>query len=214
MTGIIIAAAILYLIANRKKYSTIIPPDNTYPVWPPPSGNGTGNTGTPPENWGGDNSLPPVYVPPTETGSAPDKNLLGQMNLPRGMRNNNPGNLRIGASAWTGKIPPSQNTDGSFEQFYLYKWGVRAMIKLIRNYINTGTNTTRKIITKYAPSNENHTASYINTVMQTTGINPDAVLNANDYELLQSLIIAMAFVENGVPDAITTQDFITAWSLL
>ncbi|MCA9329527.1 hypothetical protein KDA11_02695, partial [Candidatus Saccharibacteria bacterium] len=34
---------------------------------------------------------------------------------PRGIRNNNPGNIRISNNQWRGKIPVSQNTDGSFE---------------------------------------------------------------------------------------------------
>ena len=74
---------------------------------------------------------------------------LGQSNQPRGIRNNNPGNLRISGNAWQGKIPTSQNTDGAFEQFSYYVYGVRAMIKLIGNdHTNYGLNTVAQIINR------------------------------------------------------------------
>ncbi len=54
-------------------------------------------------------------------------------NLPRGYRNNNPLNLRISSSSWLGKV--ADNTDGVFEQFSDIRYGYRAAIKTIRNYI-------------------------------------------------------------------------------
>jgi len=159
--------------------------------------------------------VPPVYIPPAQnTNQAETKNLLNKPGLPRGMRNNNPGNIRRGNNAWQGKIAYSQSTDSAFEQFSLYKWGVRAMIKLIINYINQGNNTITKIINKYAPSTENNTIAYINAVANQSGVNPNAILNKNEYELLKRIIIAMAKHENGKADAITEADFYTAWQLL
>lgn len=158
---------------------------------------------------------PPVYIPPVQNNNqAATKNLLNKPGLPRGMRNNNPGNLRRSDSSWQGKIPFSQSTDTAFEQFVLYKWGVRAMIKLIRNYIGSGSNTIAKIITKYAPASENNTNKYITDVAAWSGVNPNTVLNPNDYELLKKVIIAMGRKENGPADAITEADFYTAWQLL
>lgn len=218
--ALIIIGFVAYTIYKRKPVANVYLPPFT--VTPPGSSGYGGNGGstTPPntggETWDGDNTVPPpVYIPPAQSGTnAETKNLLGQSGYPRGMRNNNPGNIRIGVSPWTGKVPIAQNTDGAFEQFVLYKWGVRAMIKLIRNYIAGGNNTIVKIINKYAPSSENNTTAYINNVAQKSGVNPNAVLNANDFNLLQLIIIAMAHHENGRADAITADDFYTAWQLL
>lgn len=221
MTTIVIGAVIVYMWLNRRKYSTIhVPPGTSTGTWPPPGWNdqpnnngNNGSTGNNGETWEEDNTLPPVYIPPQPAGTAETKNLLGQ-NYPRGMKNNNPGNIRISGNAWNGKIPVSQNTDGTFEQFTFYKYGVRAMLKLIRNYIGQGHNTIAKIINRYAPDTENHTTAYINFVAQNSGVNPNATINLNDFVLLQSIIIAMAHFENGRANAITPDDFATAWNIL
>lgn len=139
---------------------------------------------------------------------------LGQSNLPRGMRNNNPGNIRIGASEWQGKISIDKNTDGAFEQFVAYPWGVRAMIKLLKDtYMGKwGLVTIRDIINKYAPSSENDSVAYINTVSNKTGLSPDQTLSP-DKTTIKKLVQAMAKVENG-RDAIDSGMFELGWSLL
>lgn len=137
---------------------------------------------------------------------------LGQAGLPRGMRNNNPGNIRISGNAWQGKIPVSNNTDGAFEQFKTYVYGIRAMILNLRSYFNGGNNTLRKIITKWAPAADNNdTAAYIFTVSAKTGFGPDQFLTF-DQGTLRKLVRAIAFVENG-RDAVTDQQFNYAWGL-
>lgn len=139
---------------------------------------------------------------------------LGQSNLPRGMRNNNPGNIRVGSSPWIGKVPLSDNTDGAFEQFYFYRDGVRAMIKLLKNYIGAGRNTIRKILYSYAPpSDGNNTDNYISVVSGSTGIFADDYINPSDKELMFKLSKAMAFHENG-QEAITRDIFNEAWAML
>ena len=123
---------------------------------------------------------------------AKEKSIDGS--LPRGIRNNNPGNIKISSSNWVGKIPVSQNTDGVFEQFTALVYGVRAMIKLIQNYIAQGDNTISRIISRYAPSSENATENYIRYVSEQTGINRNAkISNHNLYPVIE----AMAKMENG-----------------
>ncbi len=125
------------------------------------------------------------------------KKFAADMTKPRGIRNNNPGNLRISNNAWKGKIPKDQNSDGSFEQFSEMKWGVRAMFVLIRNWINKGTATTlRAVVNRYAPANENNTERYIDFVSDRSGIKPDEILSA-DETTLKKLISAMIIKENG-----------------
>lgn len=120
--------------------------------------------------------------------------------LPRGYRNNNPVNIRISGNNWRGKVSP--NTDGAFEQFIDLVHGYRAALVLLRGrgYISGGNNTIRKIITKFAPANENNTAGYINRVSQLSGIDPDEVISKNDRDKLTRIVYAMSIVENGTKD--------------
>ena len=52
--------------------------------------------------------------------------LMKKSKLPRGLRNNNPGNIRLGSNRWVGEIRPSQ--DKEFCQFRSMKHGYRALI--------------------------------------------------------------------------------------
>jgi len=128
---------------------------------------------------------------------------------PRGFRNNNPGNIEIGKSKWLGKKTP--NTDGRFEQFDIMEHGIRAMIILLRNYIKNGRNTITKIITTYAPSNENNTKSYIEKVELLSKIDKDKVLTF-DLETIEPIILAMCYVENGRP--LPNGVFDGAWDMI
>ncbi len=133
--------------------------------------------------------------------------------VPRGIRNNNPGNIEINDSnAWEGKVPRAQNTDGRFEQFTSYAYGVRALIILLRNYITGGRNTITIIFEAYAPPSENNTQNYIRFVSERIGIgaNVTVPLNRNN---IRTLAQAIARMENGV-DAITDQQFDEGWALV
>jgi hypothetical protein len=124
---------------------------------------------------------------------------LNNTSYPRGMRNNNPGNIRVSKSRWQGKIPVEKNKDGAFEQFNYYVFGVRAMIVLIKNYIrNNKLDTIRKIMHKYAPTSENKTDTYAKWVADKSGLGIDQKLAIND-ATLRPLIKAMAHYENGQP---------------
>lgn len=118
-------------------------------------------------------------------------------NIPRGFRNNNPLNIRIG-NVWLGEV---QNpTDPSFEQFVSMKYGLRAAFVLLRRYIRHYRRTTiPAIIGAWAPSTENHTTKYVEVVCGLSGIAPDAVLDYNDQESMVKLVQAMCVVENGRP---------------
>jgi len=126
--------------------------------------------------------------------------FLGQQNLPRGLRNNNPGNLVITGIAWQGKIPVSQNTDGQFEQFTSLQYGIRAMAMDIINDVRNNNYSLTQLIHEYAPPFENNTQSYINQVAAATGINPNAPLQLST-DSLQSILYAMMKIENG-PQAV------------
>lgn len=83
-------------------------------------------------------------------------------NITRGVRNNNPFNIKISKSSWLGKL--SSNTDGTFEQFESMCFGLRAGLKLLFNYVRSGFDTPRAIISRFAPSSENNLKAYLSYV--------------------------------------------------
>jgi len=78
------------------------------------------------------------------------------MQQARGIRNNNPGNIKLSNTAWQGKVPNDQNTDGTFEQFQDMAHGIRAVYRLLITYANKHKlRTVDEIIDRWAPSGEN-----------------------------------------------------------
>lgn len=115
--------------------------------------------------------------------------------LPRGIRNNNPLNIRIG-NTWLGEV--TDPTDPEFEQFVTMRYGLRAAFVLMRRYIRHYKRTTlQSIISAWAPASENNTTAYIDRVSQLAGIAPDETLDYADKAAMVRLVAAMAQVENG-----------------
>lgn len=121
----------------------------------------------------------------------------------RGIRNNNPLNVRITNNHWVGKYTPSH--DPAFETFDSMPHGIRAAAKILLNYSQRGINTIAKIIKTFAPDTENPTDAYTQTVCSKTGYQPDEVVDVTDAQVLVSILKAMTHVECGV-DAITIAD--------
>lgn len=117
--------------------------------------------------------------------------------LPRGLKNNNPGNIRISNIAWQGKVPVDQNTDGVFEQFTSFELGTRAMGQNIYNILQNGAGTITDLINTYAPpSDNNDTTSYINYVATQTGLDPNTPVDLTAANLA-AIVKAQMEVENG-----------------
>ena len=134
---------------------------------------------------------------------------MKKQRIPRGIRNNNPLNLRVGNN-WKGEV--SQPTDHTFEQFTEMKWGVRAAFIVLRNYIvRHKCNTIRKIIPRWAPANENNTRAYIATVSQRANIQPDEPISFDNTCQMIALLLAMCYVENG--QEISLDDVVEGWLL-
>ena len=85
----------------------------------------------------------------------------------RGLRNNNPGNLR-GPTPWQGRV--GTDPEG-FAIFSSMEYGVRALRVDLTAKLNRGLDTVQKIITVYAPPHENPTATYIRKVAEWMGVN-------------------------------------------
>lgn len=79
----------------------------------------------------------------------------------RGIKNNNPFNIRRGDNNWLGKVPYSSSTDKEFEQFKTMRYGIRAGIILFKNYIKKGYDTPYRILRRFAPPSENDVVSYL-----------------------------------------------------
>lgn len=81
----------------------------------------------------------------------------------RGIRNNNPANIRLGCN-WKGLA--EKQTDREFCQFVTMTWGVRALLVTLRTYVvRHHLHTVREIITRWAPpSDGNNTEKYIEFV--------------------------------------------------
>ena len=106
---------------------------------------------------------------------------------PRGLRNNNPLNIR--------------QTDPEFCQFQTLEYGWRAAFRLLTHsyFEKYGLDTIRKIISRWAPPGENNTSAYITSVSRITGIPPDKPLGPpQDYPAYWLMLgAAMALHENG-----------------
>lgn len=120
------------------------------------------------------------------------------MTQPRGIRNNNPGNIRHGAN-WQGLEEKSRELDTAFCVFKSPVWGIRALAKVLINYKKIhGLNTVRGIISRYAPPNENQTLAYIQSVAKQLEVYPDTVIDIEERGILTVLIKAVIRMENGV----------------
>lgn len=124
------------------------------------------------------------------------KSYLDSPALPRGIRNNNPGNLVRTSIPWEGKVPHSKNPDARFEQFIELRYGLRAMMRDLISDIKGGKNTVKSLISAYAPPTENNTATYISMVASAIGLSPLAVIDLSQ-ETIIALCKAMVRVENG-----------------
>lgn len=119
-------------------------------------------------------------------------------NKPRGIRNNNPGNIRWGAD-WQGLKKDGKSQDPSFCVFTSPEYGIRALAKMLKNYQRLySLNTPRKIINRYAPPNENQTQAYIQSVAHQLGVEPDTVVDLNEETTMVVFVKSIIRHENGI----------------
>lgn len=117
---------------------------------------------------------------------------------PRGIRNNNPGNIEYNGTKWRGlKTPPS---DGRFCVFVAPEWGIRALAIVLRNYQRKyRINTIRGAITRFAPSTENNTAAYVASVAHAMEVDADEPLDwCANKDILTAMVKAIIQHENGI----------------
>ena len=119
---------------------------------------------------------------------------------PRGIRNNNPLNIRKGNN-WKGER--SVQHDRAFEEFESMTYGLRAGFIILKKYMSGYYGLTQKfntielMIRRWAPPTENATRKYVDYVSEKTGIPPGRHLSFENKSVMVDIVSAMVEVECG-----------------
>lgn len=130
--------------------------------------------------------------------------------MSRGLRNNNPGNIRHSRVRYKGEVRPSRDPD--FKEFSTMAYGYRAVFVLLDTYRSRyGLNTIRQMLNRYAPPTENFTEGYVRFVADYAGVMPDEVVDTHSEKDMIPIVAAMSKIENGV--AANIADVERGWEL-
>jgi hypothetical protein len=125
--------------------------------------------------------------------------------LPRGIRNNNPGNIRKSSTQWIGEV---EGTDPSFCTFKTMAYGVRAITLILLTYTRSeGLNTIEAIINRWAPPVENNTSAYVSAVANACCVSPLALVTPLTSVMLTDMVEAITVHENGPGKYISASAF-------
>lgn len=121
------------------------------------------------------------------------------MGEPRGIRNCNPFNIKLG-DKWQGLAP--DQLDPVFCIFVAPEYGIRAAMIILSNYAKEGFNTVAAIITRWAPPSENDTKAYIASVAAALGLPENAVITKTQgtYTALSKAIVQHENGQQPYPD--------------
>ena len=139
----------------------------------------------------------------------------------RGLRNNNPLNIRHSADKWQGAR--INQTDKSFVQFESMAYGYRAAWKTLESYWKHFKSqrqpfTGASIIARWAPPAETNTDAYVRTVLGLTSLGGKEHLPrpfmGYMLEKLARLLAAMTVMENGIrPHQVDTEAIYQGYKL-
>ncbi|HDL8470426.1 TPA: lytic transglycosylase domain-containing protein [Yersinia enterocolitica] len=126
--------------------------------------------------------------------------LRGESNAtdPRGIRNNNPGNIN-----YVGQDGASlERPGGRFAKFETAYDGLKAMARQLMRYFTGKTTgkplqTLTDIISTWAPGSENNTGAYVAQLSKMLNVHPDAVLNLENPQVMSALMGGIIHHENG-----------------
>ena len=115
--------------------------------------------------------------------------------LPRGIRSNNPGNIRPSSPPWNGTI----GENGGFVVFDTMANGIRALAKQLLVYQDRyGIKTVRGVIERWAPPQDhNDTHAYVAMVCSVLDCGQDDEFNFHDPDFLYWIVMAICEQENG-----------------
>lgn len=126
----------------------------------------------------------------------------------RAVRNNNPGNIRVG-TPWQGlmlraHMTPVQAAETAFCVFSSPAMGFRAMATIFHTYFTKDMDTAGKKITtirqaigRWAPPNENNTDAYVKAVCDYTACGPDEGFPYGDPAHMTALLKGVSIHECG-----------------
>jgi hypothetical protein len=154
-------------LKQRQTAADAIDP-STFDFNGPANRGGKAPTKAPAQQPQGDETFGTIIELPPEGGSTA---------APRGIRNNNPGNIRFGKFAQ--QAGATGRDDKGFAVFQSMEDGIKAAVKLLEGYVSKGYDTVRSIINRWAPPGENNTSAYVDAVAKKLGISADAKLSGD-----------------------------------
>lgn len=122
------------------------------------------------------------------------------MARPRGVRNNNPGNIDRTGTPWQGenRTEAARQREVRFAVFDTPEYGFRALVKTLLTYQRKyGLRTVRGIIDRWAPPSENNTSAYAVEVAKALGVSLDVRIDVEAPATAFQLAKAIARHENG-----------------
>lgn len=122
--------------------------------------------------------------------------------LPRGIRLNNPGNIKKGPK-WQGLA--ETQVDKVFATFKTPQDGLRAMSRTVMTYVtqrrardNSPIDTLREIADRWAPpSDKNNPVAYAKIMSSTVGVPPDLEIDPLNLETMVKIMRGIVLAENG-----------------
>ncbi len=124
----------------------------------------------------------------------------------RGIRNNNPGNIKRSGIEWDGRS--AEQNDPTFVTFDEPVMGIRALARILCNYKRRhGIETVEGAISRWAPETENATDSYVDHVADALGVQPDDPIDLENEATLCRLAKVIIRHENGHNQADTNGEW-------
>lgn len=120
---------------------------------------------------------------------------IAPKSAPRGIRNNNPGNLNFANQAGATK---EGGPNGRFAVFESMEHGVAALYKQLQIYFKKGVNTLSSIVKTYAPASDgNNVDAYVSALSKATGKGANEAIDAGDTSTIAKLMKGIVDHENG-----------------
>jgi hypothetical protein len=130
------------------------------------------------------------------------------MSTPRGVRNNNPGNIDFNPrNAWQGQLGVEVGVPKPrFARFDHPENGIRALAKLLLNYRGKdgmpgvgrlGIDTPLEFISRWAPASENNTLAYAQAIAKRLGVGVRDSIDISKRAVLREAVLGIIIHENG-----------------
>jgi hypothetical protein len=105
--------------------------------------------------------------------------------IPRGIRNNNPGNIKKNNVEWEGLAPENEQIDNTFFVFSSAKYGIRALCKILITYRSYGLNNIFSIIKNLENTIEDYLPIVKGIILMENGVQP-----YSEDEILEGMYLA------------------------